>query len=179
MNCWYAIYTKTNAEQKLVKSIVNLAARNNERYDTYLPMKTEIRRCNNKVSTKRVPVFKNYLFVSHDNSAFSKLKYLPGFNYYVSAGVKPSGISNAEMQIIKNIAENAVNISCNQKITKSTQPAIIIDGPLTGQPVRLLSSDEKRARVEIELKNLSTYIDFELPSGVIQLDNLVAQSIKD
>ena len=109
---WYAIYTKNNAEKTLRECISHFSRLHALPYETFLPLRNEIKQWRDRTKVKKLPLFKNYLFVKHDDNAFHHIKTMKGFCDYVRFGLTPSTIPTQQMEMIKKIAEFQTGAQC-------------------------------------------------------------------
>ena len=129
---WYAIYTKHNAEQALQTCILNFSQSNELNYETYLPLREEKKRWQDRIKVTKVPLFKNYLFVKHDDNAFHQIIKMKGVCDYVRFGPQPSKISSEQMEMIQKVVKHQSDIySPPSKFVKGTKVEIT-KGALAG-----------------------------------------------
>ncbi len=165
---WYAIYTKSKAEQTLKNGILMMNQQHKLSCETYLPLITETRVWKDRIKTFKKPLFKNYLFVKHDERAFCKIKYIKGFDSYVKAGLNPTVIPEQQMQLIKKTA--ALQIDTPRPISelRQGQRVEIIRGALSGCQGVLLE-DFKSKTLAIEIASLQLFLTVKLPVSDVVL----------
>lgn len=160
---WYAIYTKSKSEIKLQNCISDFSLSNNLNYETYLPLKHEIKTRNHKVSVRKVPLFTNYLFVKHDDNAFQHIIKMKGVCHYVRFGPHPSKIPVEQIEMIKVIVncypDTVITSNSSVKGTKVK----INNGPLAGYQAILLDGDVSN-NLALEVKGLQLYFNVKVPA---------------
>lgn len=159
---WYAIYTKRNAEQTLRECILNYSQRNALNYETYLPLFEEVKRWRDRNRIKKRPLFRNYIFVKHDDNAFYKIKTMKGFCDYIRFGSTPSTIPFQQMDMIKKVVEYQAGKNCQpSKLVKGKQVKVC-RGVLSGYEGTLLE-DQSKNTLAIEVKSLKLCLNIQIP----------------
>lgn len=96
---WYAIYTKPNAEKKIVSFL------NEQGIECYLPLKKSLRKWSDRKKWIEEPFFTCYTFVKVSYVEFFKVLEIPGTVRYVSFGKQPQTIPDNQIENIKILVE--------------------------------------------------------------------------
>lgn len=160
---WYAIYTNHNAEQTLNNCILAFSEQHELDYETYLPLLTDPANPKQAAKVKRQPMFRNYLFVRHDENAFFKVKNMKGFNRYIRFGPNPSVIPDEQMDIIKHAVKHKAEQTQQPKLLAQGNRVKISKGPFAGYQGIVLEKI-KNHTVAIEIKSLKIYLSLRLPA---------------
>jgi transcription antitermination factor NusG len=91
---WYAIYTRANAEKKLLESLLE------KNIECYLPMRKVMKFWSDRKKWVEEPLFKCYIFVRVSYKEFFSALNTPGAVCYVSFGGKAQAVPEIQ---IKNI----------------------------------------------------------------------------
>ena len=158
---WYAIYTKYNAEETLRTCIENYSRLNDLNYQTYLPLRQEIKQWSDRRKVSTSPLFNNYLFTRHDDEGFSKIKNMPGFSYYIRFGSQPSIIPEQEMVLIKAVISYQQNTFCLPHKLAKGDAVKICKGALAGYEGILLK-DQSSPKLAIAVKSLKLFLNVEV-----------------
>jgi len=158
---WYAIYTKFNAEEKLCSLIQNYSKQHALNYQTYLPLRSEIKKWSDRTKLVKSPLFSNYLFVRHDDRGFSKIKSMPGFSFYIRFGSTPSVIPEKQMTLIKDVVLNQQNTYCLPHKMIKGDVVRICKGALSGYE-GILVKDQNSHKLAIEIKSLKLFLNVEI-----------------
>ncbi len=159
---WYAIYTKHNTEEVLRECILQHSQRNNLAYETYLPLREEIKKWRDRIKVKKLPLFRNYLFVKHDDNAFHKIKNMKGFCDYIRFGSAPSIIPPEQMDIIKKVVQYQKGKCCQSHKLVRGKRVKICRGVLAGFEGVLLE-DQMTDMLAIEIKSLKLFLHVQVP----------------
>lgn len=165
---WYAIYTKHNAEQTLRECILNYSQRNALNYETYLPLREEVKQWRDRKKINKLPLFKNYLFVKHDDNAFFKIKTMKGFCEYIRFGSTPSTIPLQQMEIIKKVVEFQAGKNCQASKLVKGKKVKICRGALAGFEGVLLEN-QSNSTLAIEVKSLKLCLKVQVPVADVVL----------
>ncbi|MBL4940588.1 MAG: UpxY family transcription antiterminator [Colwellia sp.] len=158
---WYAIYTKHNAEQALQACILNYSQRNALNYETYLPLYEEVKKWRDRIKIKKVPYFRNYLFVKHDDNAFYKIKTMKGFCNYIRCGSTPSTIPHQQMDIIKKVVDHPTGEYCQASKLIKGKKVKVCCGALAGVEGILLENKSNNT-LAIEVKSLQLCLNVQV-----------------
>ena len=159
---WYALYTKHNAEQTVQECILSFSQSNSLNYETYLPIRKEVKKWGDRMKVVQVPLFKNYLFVKHDDNAFHHIIKMKGVCDYIRFGPKPSKIPKEQMEMIKKVIQlQSSQLAPSNKFVKGKKVEIT-KGPLAGYSGILLE-DQKNNNLSVEIKSLKLFFDVKVP----------------
>lgn len=158
---WYAVYTKKFSEEKLKNYFLNFSNNNELGYECYLPMISEVRSWSDRKKVKRVPLFRNYLFVRHDVSGFQNLIKMPGFLDYVRFGKYPEKIQDDQIDLIRRAMEVDSGITCcDFKLVKGDRVRVKT-GPLKDVE-GVLVKDQENSKIAIEIKGINQCMQLSL-----------------
>lgn len=160
---WYAIYTKHNGEKTLRECIANYSKLNALNYETYLPFRKEIKQWRDRTKVKMLPLFRNYLFVKHDDDAFHKIKTMKGFCDYVRFGLTPSTIPAQQMDLIKKVAQYQTGEYKQPSQLVKGKKVKVCRGSLAGYEGVLLENQHNHT-VAIEIKSLKLCLNVHMPA---------------
>lgn len=124
---WYAIYTKANAEKKI---LTYLKEQNTE---CYLPLKKSLRKWSDRKKWIEEPVFRCYLFVKVSHKEFFKVLEIPGVVKYVSFGGSAQTIPENQIDSIKILVEQQEReIFLSHENIQKGKKAEVLFGPFKG-----------------------------------------------
>ena len=152
---------KGNEEQKLRDCILTFSREHALPYETFLPLTTEIKQWSDRKKVRKIPLFKNYLFVKHDTKGFHQIKKMPGFGNYIRFGQYPSVIPQAQISMIETIVEHHQPVVCKPLV--QGDKVRICHGPLADCE-GILVADQRQNKVAIEVKNLGQCLQIIVPT---------------
>lgn len=153
---WYAVYTRPNAEKKLVE---RLSERGQE---AYLPLTAVTKQWSDRKKTVFEPLFKSYVFVRSTLEGLHRVKNSPGFAHFVRFGGYPVTMPERQIIRIKTVMKHfeATTSIANQFIRGST--VTIINGPLMGM-IGVLTEIKGKQKVAVEVSDLGQSMLVTLP----------------
>lgn len=124
---WYAIYTKPNAEKKILKLLEE------QNIECYLPLKKSLRQWSDRKKWIEEPLFRCYLFVKVSHIEFFKVLEIPGTVKYVSFGGKPQDIPESQIENIGILIEQQEReIFLSRENIKKGKNVEVLCGPFKG-----------------------------------------------
>ena len=158
---------KTNAELKLRDNIVRYCDENNINYEIYLPITIQVKQWSDRQVTKKIPLFRNYIFVKHDDGGFDAIKKLPGFSNYIRFGRYPSIIPEQQITLIESILNHQQKVVSQPTTLVKGEPVMITKGPFVGNTGFLLE-DQRQTKVAIEIRHLKQCLHVIIPLEHVQ-----------
>ena len=123
---WYALYTKSRAEKKVLEDLKNLGV------EVYLPLKRELRQWSDRKKWVEVPIINSYIFVRLDPANYRIVFDSPGVVAYVSHKGKAVAIPDHEIEAMRRTVENKLSFSVETTSLKKGQTVTVTSGPLKG-----------------------------------------------
>ncbi|SHF42791.1 transcription antitermination protein nusG [Mariniphaga anaerophila] len=124
---WYAIYTKPNAEKRIVNYL------DEKDIESYLPLKKALRQWSDRKKWIEEPVFRCYLFIRVSHIEFFKILEVPGVVKYVSFGGKPQTIPEDQIKDVKILVEQQEReIFLSHENIKKGKKVEVLFGPFKG-----------------------------------------------
>lgn len=124
---WYAIYSKPNAEKKILTFLEE------QEVECYLPLKKSLRQWSDRKKWIEEPFFRCYLFVKVSHIEFFKVLEIPGAVKYVSFGGQPQTIPEEQIENIKIfIAQEEREIFLSRENIEKGKNVEVLCGPFKG-----------------------------------------------
>lgn len=101
---WYAVHTRHQHEKLVARTLVNKG------FEVFLPLYTEIRQWRDRTKRLELPLFSCYVFLRGDLDRRLAIVTTPGVHRMVATGGKLSGIPEEEIQAVRSVVENRVNV---------------------------------------------------------------------
>jgi len=154
---WLVVMTKPRME---TEARVNL---HRQGFEVYLPLWVDLRRRSNNWQKVQLPMFPRYLFVkpAHAEQSISPIRSTRGVSQLVRFGTKPARASDELIRGIRRL-EAARNADGNQlKPFKPGDEVIVMDGPFKGVSAEVLSSDQQRVILLLQVLGQTQRLEFE------------------
>ena len=124
---WYAVYTKTNREKKILEIL------NDQNLTCYLPLQKTLRIWSDRKKWIEEPLFKSYIFVKVSYKEFFNVLSIPGVIRYISFGGKAQPIPEQQIHDIKTFVEqDKTPISITKETIAPGTKAEVLYGALKG-----------------------------------------------
>jgi transcriptional antiterminator NusG len=157
---WYAVYTKSRWEKKVVEQLNKIDIEN------YCPLNRVVRQWSDRKKTIEEPLFTSYVFVKISDQQMNQLRAVFGVVNFVYWLGKPAVIQNAEIELIKVFVSDYYNIKLERASLSVHDTVKIIDGPFVEMEGKIISVRKKFVKVlipslrffmtaEIEIENLA------------------------
>jgi len=124
---WYALYTRSRFEKKMLKELTE------RRIEVFLPMREILSRWKDRKKRIWIPLFPGYLFVNHVNTPENRYRILniPGAVRFVGFEGHADPIPEAQIQYIRRFLESSMTIDPYPYMQVGTRVEVIV-GPLKG-----------------------------------------------
>ena len=148
---WFAIYTKFRAE-KFVAQVLN-----SKNIDCYLPLKPITKKYARKIVHREIPLINCYLFVQIYKNQYTQTLDTPHVIKFIKQGKDLISIPQEEINIIKRICGEFIDIELAEKPIVVGQKVEIASGPLAGIKGYVLEKLGKR-NFYVELETIGIHL---------------------
>lgn len=152
---WLALQVRTGWE---VKSAADLRSKG---YEEFVPMVREKRQWSDRVKTIETPLFTSYVFVRFDVRNPLRIMSVPGAIRFVSSGVRPVPVEDAEIESLRILREAGVSVQPCEFLEVGQQVRIgrgALHG-LQGSIARVKNRD--RIVVSVTLLKRSVFVELD------------------
>lgn len=154
---WYAAYTKSRSEKKVLIELEALGI------EAYLPLQKKLRQWSDRKKWVEMPLIPGYIFVYINKIEYYKVLDVFGIVSYVRFEGKPATIPENQIDTIKLfLRQKEIEIDVSFEKFISGDAVEVIGGPLIGLYGQLITIKGKK-RVTVQLKNLNLSLNVELP----------------
>lgn len=164
---WYILYTYPRAEKKVYNHLLN----NN--IEAFLPTTKTISRWKNRqVRLIEKVLFPSYIFVKINKGNLSDMIKLSGISSFVSCGNEPSTMRQSEIDYIKTILNQNLEITTDSYVKNNNQYVKIMSGPFMGYE-GIIVNKQGKSLFGIELKGIKQVIFVNIDINIVQTINSV------
>lgn len=157
---WYAVYTKSNRELKVSKQLASKG------FEIFCPLNNVLspKAGYKKISTE--PLFKTFVFVNIAKKDLSLIEKIGDIQlvYWMS---EPAIISNDEIDMVRNITANYINIAIEKSPVKMGVSLSILDTLNAGTSEKGLAFSFKN--IKVYLPTLGYTISAERASETVEI----------
>lgn len=154
---WYALYTKSRSEKKVNSRLLELG------FETYLPLKKELRQWSDRKKVVELPLFNSYIFVKTYQSKLYELIKVAGVTKFISFSGRPVSVREREIEILKELLASNSELEIIDGIPELGKLVKFSKGILKGYEGRILKINRRNQyAVEIESLGKSIIVNIKL-----------------
>ncbi|MEA3505672.1 MAG: UpxY family transcription antiterminator [Bacteroidota bacterium] len=155
-NHWYALYTKSRTEKKVVQEIEEMG------YIGYVPLITKIKKWSDREKRVEEPLIKSYVFVKANKSERYKIiKQITGAVMYITFEGEAAPIPEWQINSLRKIVENKTPFNLSSEKLKPGQHVTIKEGQFKdcqGEMIRVKGN--KKFVVRLDAVGFELTIDY-------------------
>jgi transcription antitermination factor NusG len=140
---WYAVYTKSHWEKKVVDNLNKIGIEN------YCPLNKVLRKWSDRKKLVEEPLFKSYVFVRVSNKQMNAVRLVYGVVNFVYWLGKPAVIADHEIEIIKQFLAEYTNVKLERAVVQVKDNVKIINGPFMDMEGNVVSLNKTKIKVSI------------------------------
>ncbi|MGF7140688.1 UpxY family transcription antiterminator [Roseimarinus sediminis] len=155
---WYAVYTKSRAEKKVLLELEF------QSIEAYLPLQKKLRQWSDRKKWVETPLIPGYIFVHIDRRDYDRVLRTQGVVTYVRFEGQAAIIPDDQIDVIKRMMrEHELNVLISHEDFSEGDEIEITAGPLIGIKATLVTfKGKKRVAVQLHQLNLSLTVDLPL-----------------
>ncbi|MEC4725816.1 UpxY family transcription antiterminator [Shewanella sp. D64] len=165
--CWYAIYTKPNAEKKLHARLIERG------FEACLPMRWVEKIWSDRKKIIEEPVFKSYLFARCDVHGQHEIKTLMGFSYFLRFGGYPVTIPDEQIEMLTELNKLHQEMEAQPISFAKGDRVRVLSGPLKGKIGSLVQHCGKH-KVGVDITELGQTLLVTLPEAELIKEGVAA-----
>jgi len=152
---WFALYTRHQHEKTIAWAL------RSKGFETFLPLYTTIRRRKDRSKRLSLPLFPCYVFLRGDLRRRLDIVTIPGVHNIVSTGCQPAGISEAEIDPIRQMVASRMGVEPHPFMRYGDRVRIK-SGPLEGlEGILVRKKSQFRLVVSIEMLQKSVAVEVD------------------
>lgn len=153
---WYAVYTKSRAEKKVVEALDKKGIR------SYLPIRTIERKWKDRRKKIDVPIIASYVFVYMDiDTQKVELYNITGFVSYVSENRQPKPIPESEIDMMRKAVDSTWTLEVNNNTFVKGQRVKLRREPLKGLEGIVTDVSSKKVHLVLPAIGVTLVVDLE------------------
>jgi transcription antitermination factor NusG len=163
-NEWYAVYTKSRCEKKVVDKLNELGI------EAWIPMVRTLRQWSDRKKWVDVPLFNSYIFVRSTRVGVRKALLVDGAVYVVSFSGQPTAIPDEQIEWLKLLLASSEKFEISLDEFTFGDHVVVEKGVLRGMKGKFVNYKGKnRVLLQIEAINQNLLIDIN--PGFIKKEN--------
>jgi transcriptional antiterminator RfaH len=146
-NHWYAIYTKSRCEKKLVQRLTEKGI------EAYVPLRKTIRQWSDRKKIVTEPLINSYVFVNVSGVDYFEALNTYGASHYIWFAGKPATIPAKQIDLLKILTGSGLDVECLQLNIPAGTTVKVSAGPLAGLTGKLVNHGGKN-KVVVQIDHL-------------------------
>lgn len=158
---WYAIYTKSRSEKKLVQRLTEKGI------EAYLPLQKTIRQWSDRKKIVTEPLIRSYVFVNVSATDYFEALNTAGASHYVWFAGKPASIPSRQIELLKIITGSGVDVECLHADIPDGTTVKVSSGPLAGLTGQLVNHGGKN-KVIVQIDHLDKVLLLTISPSLLE-----------
>ncbi len=154
---WYALYTRSRFEKKLMSELADRSI------DVFLPMREILSRWKDRKKKIWLPLFPGYLFIHHVNTPANRFRILnvPGAVRFVGFEGRATPIPAEQIESVRRFLESSLSVD-PYPYMKIGRKVEVIAGPLKGMQGKLVQKKGKfRFVIQVDLIRQAASVEID------------------
>ena len=162
---WFAIYTQSRAEKKVLERMLNAG------FEAFLPIITSMKQWSDRKKKVEVPLIHSYVFVKTNNEKLNSVLKIPGVVNILKYLEKPAIVKDVEIENLKIVVNNTSQFQVIEPLDLTKGEAVeVISGPFKGLFAKYIYNAGKY-KVVVEVEALKSFMEVSMPLNNIKLVN--------
>ena len=159
---WYAIYTKSRNEKKVVDLL------SEKDIENYLPLVKRVKQWSDRRKTVEEPLFSSYIFVRIMEKEHLSVLQTPGVVRFVTFERIKVPVRDVQIEAIRKYVQTGIEDIANKDDFKPGRRVRVVRGPLIGLEGNLTEILGKQ-KVKVEIDAIGQSIFLNIPMGGLEL----------
>lgn len=140
---WYAVYTKSHWEKKVVGNL------NKINIENYCPLNKVWKNWSDRKKLVEQPLFKSYVFVRVADKQMNAVRLVYGIVNFVYWLGKPAVIPDHEIDAIKQFLADYTNVKLEKAIIHVKDNVKILNGPFVDMEGKVVALNKTKIKISI------------------------------
>ena len=158
---WYAAYTKSRAEKKV------LAELQQQGIESYLPLQKRLRQWSDRRKWVEEPLLRGYIFVKIDMSDYYRVLNSRGVVSYITFEGKAVPIPENQIDVLRKIVATEADVEVAAGRFGPGDKVVVVSGPMHGLEGELVDFRGSR-RMLVRIDHIGQQILVSVPAGFLE-----------
>ncbi len=158
---WYAAYTKSRAEKKVLQELQQMGI------ETYLPLQKRLKQWSDRRKWVEEPLLRCYIFVYIDMSDYFRVLNTRGVVRYITFEGKAVPIPEKQIDVLRKIVATEADVEVTVESFHPGDKVRVVSGPLHGLEGELVDFRGNR-RVMVRFEQLGQHLLVSVPAGFLE-----------
>jgi len=160
-NHWYAIYTRSRCEKKLVQRLTEKGI------EAYVPLRKTIRQWSDRKKIVTEPLINSYVFVNVSGADYFEALNTYGASHYIWFAGRPATIPAKQIDLLKILTGSGMVVECVQNDIPSGTTVKVTTGSLNGLTGKLVNHGGKN-KVVVRIDNLDKILLLTISPSLLE-----------
>lgn len=159
---WYAAYTNSRAEKKVLKELQK------QGIEAYLPLQKKLRQWSDRRKWVEEPLIRCYIFVRIDIGNYYQVLNTNGIVRYISFEGKAAPIPENQIEVLRKLVANEADVEVTTENFTPGDKVKVVSGPMHGLEGELVDFRGNR-RVMIRIEHIGQQLLVSIPAGFLEV----------
>ncbi|MGF1585721.1 MAG: UpxY family transcription antiterminator [Bacteroidales bacterium] len=159
---WYAAYTNSRAEKKVLKELQK------QGIEAYLPLQKKLRQWSDRRKWVEEPLIRCYIFVRIDIGNYYQVLNTNGIVRYISFEGKAVPIPENQIEVLRKLVANEADVEVTTENFTPGDRVKVVSGPMHGLEGELVDFRGNR-RVMIRIDHIGQQLLVSIPAGFLEV----------
>ena len=159
---WYAAYTNSRAEKKVLKELQK------QGIEAYLPLQKRLKQWSDRRKWVEEPLIRCYIFVRIDMSDYYQVLNTNGIVRYITFEGNDVPIPGNQIDVLKKLVANEADVEVTTDNFTPGDRVKVVSGPLHGLEGELVDFRGNR-RVMIRIEHIGQQLIVSIPAGFLEI----------
>lgn len=159
---WYAAYTNSRAEKKVLKELQK------QGIEAYLPLQKRLKQWSDRRKWVEEPLIRCYIFVRIDMSDYYQVLNTNGIVRYITFEGKAVPIPDNQIEVLRKLVANEADVEVTTDSFTPGDKVKVVSGPLHGLEGELVDFRGNR-RVMIRIEHIGQQLVVSIPAGFLEI----------
>lgn len=159
---WYAVYTKSRQEKKLVARLADRGV------EAWIPLQKTLKQWSDRKKWVEEVLIRSYVFVHIVPAQYDAVLNNPGAVRFIWFNGKPAVIPDSQIELLKLVSGSGEEIHALPCNFAPGTPVRVIGGPLSGITGELVKVD-KQDHVVVRIDHISTMISMSISPHLLEM----------
>jgi transcriptional antiterminator RfaH len=159
---WYAAYTNSRAEKKVLKELQK------QGIEVYLPLQKKLRQWSDRRKWVEEPLIRCYIFVRIDIGNYYQVLNTTGVVRYITFEGKAVPIPEKQIDVLRKLVANEADVEVTSENFTPGDKVKVVSGPMHGLEGELVDFRGNR-RVMIRIEHIGQQLLVSIPAGFLEI----------
>lgn len=159
---WYAAYTKSRAEKKVLQELLE------QGIEAYLPLQKRLKQWSDRRKWVEEPLMRCYIFVKIEKKDYYRVLNTRGVVCYITFEGKAVPIPENQIDVLRKIVATEADVEVTAENFTPGDKVKVVSGPMHGLEGELVDYRGSR-RVMVRIEHIGQQLLISVPAGFLEV----------